>query len=227
VVFFDAVGTLIHPDPPAPVVYAAVGARFGSRLDADVIAARFRPTFLRQEEIDRLASWRTNEEREIARWRAIVGETLNDAADPEACFRELFAHFAHPNAWAVHPEAATTLARLAESGCRIGLASNFDARLRGVAAGFSELRHVSSVVVSSAVGWRKPAAAFFNAVAAAVTTPPEKIVYVGDEPANDYFGARAAGLSAILYDPLRECRDASVVRIARFSELAAPDWANG
>src|ERR1700693_3322915 len=29
-VAFDAVGTLIHPDPPAGEVYAAVGPRFGS-----------------------------------------------------------------------------------------------------------------------------------------------------------------------------------------------------
>ena len=31
-VFFDAVGTLLHPDPSAAEVYAGVGRRYGSRL---------------------------------------------------------------------------------------------------------------------------------------------------------------------------------------------------
>ena len=36
-VFFDAVGTMIHPDPPAATVYARVGRRFGSRLPAEAV----------------------------------------------------------------------------------------------------------------------------------------------------------------------------------------------
>ena len=221
VVFFDAVGTLIHPAPPAPAVYAAVGRRFGSRLDAEAIAARFRDAFRRQETIDRLAEWRTDETRELARWRTIVAETLADVTDPEACFRELFAHFGRPDAWAVHPEAGPTLAALAGLGCRIGLASNFDGRLRGVAAGLPELRPVGPLVVSSEVGWRKPAAAFFHAVGRAAGTAPEKIVFVGDDPVNDYDGARAAGLSAVLYDPRGARRDEAVRRIARLADLLA------
>ena len=31
-VFFDAVGTLIHPEPAAATVYARIGQRFGTRL---------------------------------------------------------------------------------------------------------------------------------------------------------------------------------------------------
>jgi putative hydrolase of the HAD superfamily len=221
VVFFDAVGTLIHPDPPAPAVYAAVGRRFGSRLDAETIAVRFRAAFRRQENIDRAAGWRTDAARELARWRAIVAETLSDAADPEACFRELFAHFARPESWAVDPEGGPTLAALADRGCRIGLASNFDARLRGVAAGLPALRPASTFVLSAEVGWRKPATEFFQALAQAVRAAPEQILFVGDHPVNDYDGARAAGLSAVLYDPLGECRGAAVRRVARFGELLA------
>ena len=220
-VFFDAVGTLIHPDPPAPAVYAAIARRFGSRLDAETIAGRFRDAFRRQEAIDRLAGWRTDEGRELSRWRTIVADTLTDATDPEACFSELYAHFARPDAWAVHPETGRTLAELARRGCRIGLASNFDSRLRGVAAGLPELRPVGPVVVSSEVGWRKPAAEFFEAVGRAAEAAPEKIVFVGDDPDNDYEGATAAGLSAVLFDPRGACRDAAVRRVGRLSDLLA------
>ncbi len=219
--FFDAVGTLIHPEPPAPAVYAAVARRFGGRLEAEVVAARFRAAFRRQEEIDRLAGWRTDEAREYARWRVIVGETLPDVADPEACFQALYAHFARPDAWRVDPETGPTLLALAARGCHVGLASNFDGRLRAVVAGVPELRPVRTVVVSSEVGWRKPAAAFFDEVKRRAGLPSERIVFVGDDLANDYEAARAAGLSVVLFDPRGEVRDATARRVARLGELLA------
>ena len=220
-IFFDAVGTLIHPDPPAPAVYAAVGRRCGSRLDAATITARLRTAFRRQEETDRLAAWRTDEAREIARWRAVVAETLADVSDKEECFHALYAHFARPGAWRVEPEAGPTLRALARQGCTIGLASNFDSRLRAVAAGLPELRPVGRIVVSSEVGWRKPSAHFFHAVGRAAESELNRIVFVGDDPANDYDGARAAGMEAVLYDPAGRSTDAAVRRVTRLGDLAS------
>src|SRR5947208_1330280 len=48
VVVFDAVGTLIYPDPAAPEVYARIGRKYGSRLGADTVAPRFVAAFARQ-----------------------------------------------------------------------------------------------------------------------------------------------------------------------------------
>jgi putative hydrolase of the HAD superfamily len=218
-VFFDAVGTLIHPDPPAPVVYAAVGQRFGSRLDTKAITAHFRDAFRRQETIDRLAGWRTDEAREQARWRAIVSETLTDVIDAEACFQALYTHFARPDAWRAEAEVGPTLLALAERGWHIGLASNFDGRLRAVAAGLPALAPVHTLVVSSEVGRRKPAREFFHEVGRQARMPLEKIVFVGDDPINDSEGAGAAGLISLLYDPEKKCEDATVRRIARLDDL--------
>src|SRR5665213_989395 len=176
-VFFDAVGTLIHPDPPAPIVYAAVGRRHGSSLALETIMAHFRIAFGRQEAIDRLSGWRTDEDREYARWRAIVGETLTDVTDPEACFRELYGHFARPDAWGVQAEAGHTLQTLAERGWHVGVGSNFDARLRGVVAGLPELAPVRTIVISSEVGFRKPADAFFDEIGRKAKMALARIVY--------------------------------------------------
>ncbi len=197
-VFFDAVGTLIHPDPPAPIVYARVGQSLGSRLTAAEITARFRSAFAVEEAVDRANGWRTSEERERRRWRNIVGQVLDDTRDPERCFAELFARFAHPESWRCEAEALPVLAELERRGTLLGLASNYDARLHEVLAGLPELRSLGHVVISSEVGWRKPAPEFFATLCQDVGLPPAQVLFVGDDRVNDYEGARAAGLEALL-----------------------------
>src|SRR5439155_17886661 len=82
-VFFDAVGTLLHPEPSAGLAYHAVGTRHGSQLAPEVVRARFRAAFARQEAEDRSAGLRTDEGREVLRWRSIVAEGLEDVRDPQ------------------------------------------------------------------------------------------------------------------------------------------------
>jgi len=197
-VFFDAVGTLIHPEPPAAVVYASVGQSFGSRLTVAEIAARFRTAFAREEAVDLANGLRTSEEREWRRWRSIVGEALDDVTDREGCFEELFHHFGRAEAWRCDPEAATVLVELERRGYVLGLASNYDGRLHSVAAGMPELRPLRHVVISAEVAWRKPAAEFFAALCQHAGLPPTQVLLVGDDRVNDYDGARAAGLRAEL-----------------------------
>ncbi len=197
-VAFDAVGTLIHPEPSPAVTYAAVGRAHGSRLTVAEIATRFRTAFAREEALDLANGLRTSEERERRRWRHIVGEVLNDVSDPERCFEELFAHFSRPDAWRCDPAVAAVLGELRRRGYVLAMASNYDARLRSVAAGLPELRPLRHVVISSEVGWRKPATEFFAALCARLGLPPGEILLVGDDRVNDYEGAMAAGLRAAL-----------------------------
>ncbi len=197
-VFFDAVGTLIHPEPSAVTVYARVARSLGSGLAEAEIAARFRAAFTREEALDLAGGLRTSEERERRRWRQIVADVLHDVCDGERCFTELFAHFARPDAWRCDPHAAALFAVLGRRGLVLGMASNYDARLRSVAAGLPELRPLRHIVISSEVGWRKPAPEFFAALCARAALEPGEILFVGDDPVNDYDGATAAGLRAVL-----------------------------
>jgi putative hydrolase of the HAD superfamily len=217
-VFFDAVGTLIEPDPPAALVYAKVGRRFGSRLTAEAIKARFMAAFTREEEADRRGGLRTSEEREERRWRDIVGRVLDDVADPERCFADLYHHFSLPTAWRLNSEAPPVLEALAGRGYLLGLASNYDRRLRSVVAGLPGLGRVGPLVISSEVGWRKPAPEFYAALCQSTGLPPDKVLHVGDDLANDYDGARALGMRAVLFDPEEE-RPAGVTRITRLGDL--------
>jgi putative hydrolase of the HAD superfamily len=204
-VFFDAVGTLINPIPSAGDVYYQIGQRFGSRLESGDVIHRFRTAFAVQEQEDARMGGRTSEQRELERWRAIVEACLPDVVDREACFQSLHEHFARPEAWAVEPGAGGVLAKLSDRGCCLGLCSNFDHRLRTVLAGLPELRSIQWVVISSEVGWRKPAPAFYEAVTRNAQLPPELIMVVGDDRDNDYLGARQAGMQAVLFDP-RQCQ---------------------
>lgn len=201
-VFFDAVGTLLFPDPVAAVAYAEVARRYGLVVQPEELLPRFVAAFRAEEEADRRAGWATDERREEARWRRIVADSLPGVADPDACFRELFDHFARPGGWRVNPDAVALILRLRERGLTLGIASNFDARLWSVLAGFPELASLRDrVVVSAAVGHRKPSPLFFAEVVRVAGLDPSEVLLVGDDRGNDYEGASAAGLAAVLLDP--------------------------
>src|SRR5207249_673698 len=64
-IFFDAVGTLIHPEPPAPDVYQAVGQRYGSAVALADIRRRLSAAFHQEDALDRAVDWRTSEASEV------------------------------------------------------------------------------------------------------------------------------------------------------------------
>ncbi len=211
-VFFDAVGTLLHPSPSAAEAYVAVGRRYGCKLGLDDIRSRFVAAFRRQEEADEERLGRTSEAHEIARWRTIVAEVLTDVSDRESCFAELFHHFSRPASWRVEPETAETLQQLSDRGFILGLASNYDHRLRDVARGIAALAGITHIVISSEVGWRKPTGHFFTALCQRVFLPPERVLLVGDDLVNDFRGAQDAGLRAVLFDPPGTASDKPSIR---------------
>jgi putative hydrolase of the HAD superfamily len=198
-IFFDAVGTLIHPDPPAIQVYAAVGRRFGSQLAIESIRQQFYASFKNQDQIDHASGFVTSESREVERWRSIVAATLPDVSNPDQAFAELFSHFAQLSSWRYDEDVPLVLAELARRGYLLGLASNFDSRLRSVVRGIQTLHLLEPIVISSEVGYRKPAHEFFDAVCRIVDLSPEQVLYVGDDWENDYEGAHKSGLEAILF----------------------------
>ena len=223
---FDAVGTLIFPDPPVAEAYWRIGTRFGSRLGEDEIRRRFRETFRRSERNDfgtgGVESWAqpdrltTSEAFERERWRQIVAEVIDDLPDLGACFDALFQHFGSPAAWILDPEAATVLPKLAQAGYRLAVASNFDRRLEAVIDGKPELRSIELRAVSSVLGYRKPSTLFYRRLVEAAGCRPDEILMVGDDYENDVLAAQRAGLQAI---QLVRSGPASPGQIARLAEL--------
>ena len=118
--------------------------RDGLGLSAADLRARFIDSYRVEEERDRAAGWVTSEEREHKRWRTIVATSLRGVADPDACFLELYDHFARPTAWRVADDAAAVFLELASRGLPIGLGSNYDSRLLSVIDGFAALAPCAS-----------------------------------------------------------------------------------
>jgi len=201
-VVFDAVGTLIFARPGVAVAYHEIGQRHGSQLSQQEVSARFRSAFRNSETRDLSGdgSEITSEAIEEERWRSIVSEVLPDVISPEACFEDLFRHFGEPSSWTCFDDVSPAITNLAARGLQLAMASNFDARLHSVCDGLPELASISHRVVSSEVGFRKPARSFYDAMLSQIGASPDEVLMVGDDLANDVRGAEAAGIRAVLID---------------------------
>lgn len=200
---FDVVGTLIEPSPTVPDAYAIVAERHGLNVSADLLASRFADAWKRQETIDARAepAHATSRSREWERWRGVVGDVfagLADDATTERVFEDLWQHFALPTAWKATECGPALVTAALSAGLEIALASNFDERLFEVAAVVEPLVHATHVFPSSELGWRKPAAAFFQAVESRLGMQPCELVMFGDHPELDVAAARRAGWHSVL-----------------------------
>jgi putative hydrolase of the HAD superfamily len=195
-VLFDAVGTLIYPDPPVAVAYQSAGEKLGISLTTTEIQARFRAAYAR---VFRGASdLATDERRERDRWRTVVVEVF--AQWPhlvDDLLERLWQHFAQPENWPLFADVVPTLSALQARGYELGVASNFDARLRQVIAHHPPLQACRHVFVSTELGHAKPSAAFFAAAQSQLRAQPQEIMLVGDDFENDVAAPRRCGWQAI------------------------------
>ncbi len=222
-IYFDAVDTLIAPDPPVIEVYRNAGLRHGCEVSPELLMQRFREAFRREEQADVLNGWSVSEDRERERWSSIVSHAFGGSSAVDAIFAELWTHFAHPDSWRVADATELVMNSLTASGYRLGLASNFDRRLHAIADGLQALSSLKLRIVSSEVGWRKPSPRFFDAVVQAAACDPSQVLFIGDRRDTDYDGAIDAGLQALLLDPTSKAL-ATIRRISSIRELSESNF---
>ena len=211
-VVFDAVGTLIDADPPVAHVYAEAGKRFGTSLPLRDMTANLKsaiPRHFRGETSD--------ETLERLRWSRVVAETFTDVDDTSELFQQLWNHFADAAHWRAADEAQRVCEELNSGGCVVAVGSNFDGRLIEIARSLPPLDAMSSIFVSSQVGFSKPHPEFFARVQESLRLEPAQILMVGDNETNDYAGARAAGWRSLWLAP--GSSDASADVIASLAEV--------
>ena len=140
----------------------------------------------------------TSEDAERKFWADLVHSLCPNSDGADACFEHLFAHFAAAKNWACFEDVAHAMERLQQTDLQLAIASNFDLRLNSVCDGLPELTNIETRVISSVVGFRKPSARFYAAVAERLQLPPQQILMIGDDPTNDVRGALNAGFRTLL-----------------------------
>ena len=201
-VLLDAAGTLIDVARPLGDAYSRLARDFGGDLDPDTMTAGFRTAFADTPPMAFPGRHGPALDRaERGWWRAVVERVTRAAGGvPEfdAYFDRLYAHYASAPAWRVYPEVPEVLAALRERGLALAVISNFDSRLSPLLDALGLAHFFDAVVCSGAVGAAKPNPAIFVHALATLGVEASQALHVGDSRVNDYDGARAAGIDALL-----------------------------
>jgi|SRR5919108_2756681 putative hydrolase of the HAD superfamily len=194
---FDIGGTLIAPHPSVGHVYAEVAARHGvTNLSPERLNRQF------------AAAWRARTDFNHTRedWAALVDDTFAGLVRPppsQSFFPVIYERFADAAAWKIYDDVLPTLDALASKGIPMAVVSNWDERLRPL---LEELRlesYFEAIVVSCEVAFPKPSPVIFQHATQKLGLPPGSILHIGDSWSEDYEGAKAAGLQALLLDRSR------------------------
>jgi len=204
-IFFDVGGTLLKANPSIGGVYSEVAARYGIHVDPEQVEQAARKNFWEMLERNRKEGGLPHTlslEQAKAWWRVIVRRSFGTAADSprfEAFYQAVFDEFARPERYSLFPEVEALLQDLRAEGFRLGVISNWDARLRMIFDGYGLTPQFDTIVISCEVGAEKPHLKIFEtarerALGGSQATLP--LLHVGDSREDDYAGAVASGFDA-------------------------------
>ena len=195
VVLFDAAETLFTTRGTVGEIYGEVARRYGSiSKPADIQAA-----FIRQFR----HSGPVTTENEKDWWKDVVYRVFGDVGmvtDFDRFFDEVYEQFRDGRGWRLFPETLEVLEELRRLQYRLGVISNFDSRVYSVMESLKILAFFESVTISSETGYAKPHPEIFKAAIRAAGVPGSKILFIGDNLADDVQAGAAAGLHTILID---------------------------
>lgn len=222
-VFFDAAGTLFDVRGSVGEIYARYALQY-KRVEPEAIQREFIRQFPQQPPLAfaRGLSFLERLQQEKQWWRNLVQAVLAGfGAFPrfEDYFTELFEFFRTAEAWELHTDTKSTLDALKHRDLRIGLISNFDARLYDVLRGLELHEYFDSIHISSEVGAAKPDAAIFTAALQANQLQAQQALHVGDSWREDVGGARRAGLHTVWLNSQSDGAAPGILRVHRLSEI--------
>jgi putative hydrolase of the HAD superfamily len=158
---------------------------------------------------------------EPAFWRGFLTRVrglLDGGPLSEDAFANLARHFGEPTSWAMYPDVLPALDALAARGLPLAIVSNWDSQLPRLL----ELRGLSpyfrTISVSAIEETGKPGAEIFRRTCERLGVAAGDALHVGDSIRDDYDGARAAGLRALLLDRNGQHREIPD-RIASLAEI--------
>ena len=153
-------------------------------------------------------------------FRILFHEVSVPAAVHEEIINALWEAHRRVGLWTVAvPGAVDVVIRLRSARYRVGVVSNAEGKVARdlKAAGFDGL--LDTVVDSHRVGVEKPDPAIFRIALERLKASSDTAIHVGDVPAVDVEGARAAGIAPVLVDRYGLYRELDVPRIRSLREL--------
>lgn len=190
-VSFDVGGTLIEPWPSVGHVYAQVLEDSGiPGRDPDRINAQF------------VSAWKTRQRFGYSRqdWAELVESSLAGCVAPEMArqlFPTIYDRFTEARCWRIFDDVRPALDELKVRGFRLAVTSNWDERLEQTLRSNGLWEYFEVVTASGPLGCHKPEAEIFHSTCRAMRLAPNQVLHVGDSRAEDFEGARQAGLSAL------------------------------
>jgi putative hydrolase of the HAD superfamily len=211
-ILLDALGTLLGFEPPAPHLQAELHRRgyVISRAEAER-AIRAEIAYYRAH----IDEGRDRESLLGLRVRCARAMELDvpEAAALDALLAALRFY--------AYPDSAPALVALRERGIKLVVVSNWDWSLHERLAETGLTPLLDGALASAEVGAAKPDPAIFEAALRLTGTTPDQTWHVGDTPAADVEGARAAGITPVLI--ARDGGAPGAVRsLAELIPLAAP-----
>lgn len=196
-VLFDALGTLVALEPPAPLLRSGLQARAGIAVGA----AEAELALAAEISYYRAHLDEGRDRPSLAALRRRCTEVLRAALPTSAHsieFDLLQAILLDALRFSAFPDARTAIRTIRRLHARTVVVSNWDVSLEDVLEGLHLTPLLDAVVTSARVGARKPSAAIFAHALDLAGVAPERAVHVGDSFKEDVEGARAAGIMPIL-----------------------------
>jgi putative hydrolase of the HAD superfamily len=195
-VTFDAMGTLVTLEPPAPRLQRSLERRLGLTLELADCEAGMRAEMRHY----RARCTAARDAPALAALRLECASLLGDALALDVSGAELLPALTDAIAFRAYDDAAPALTALATAGIRLAVVANWDVSLPEVLARLRLACHFAAIVTAASVGAAKPDARPFRVALERLGAEAGECVHVGDDPVTDVAGAQAAGLRALLLD---------------------------
>ena len=217
---FDAGGTLVHPDWPrlASLAEEVAGRSFG----AEEMRRAFGEMLKRAgAEAPKAGGHPSGEQGRHWTFRRMYGVLGLDDDACESLVGRIDAAHTERHIWCgVDAEAARVVEGLKREGLRLAVISNTeDGRLKDSLEAAGLAGRFDLLVDSHLVGCRKPDAAIFRLALERLGVEAGEAAFVGDSYEGDALAARAAGMRAVLLDPLGLHPESACPRIRSLVEL--------
>ena len=125
-----------------------------------------------------------------------------------------------PSSLELYPEVHDTLLGLRRAGYRLALISNWQCGLGHFCVELGIGHTFDHILASAELGHAKPAREIFDEATRRLGVAASETLLVGDSREDDFEGARAAGLNAVLIDRERTPPDTAATSVRTLSEVA-------